>query len=1735
MKHKQKIALLSVASIPAAITLAPTADVHAITKVADTPSNAHPHLPALVASTTSSDTATTFTELKNMVTEKLNKYESTFTIKYKGSTANLRTDLNTIFNDFDTDPANRFIKDATIARDYTYTGYVNNMTITFNIQSNTNYNTEENVKAEIKRIKNKIILQNMTDLQKIKAIHDYVVTNATFAKTTGSPAYALLTEKKGMSNAYALVTHYLLQEAGFTSQYVTGTYKDMPHAWTVVQFNGDWYHLDTALDEPSVYDTKITDMNAISYKYFLRGTNGMNTHTASLPSGVIIAADTPNNFKAIQNVYNPIQSEDTLYYTKEDDTIAKLDLTPLPRIDIDLNKKLEEFVFTTPDSAGVSLKAKYLVHHNGWLYFNNPDDRGYLYKVSTDNEDLTLVAKSYARDLKVIGSSLQYTKADNTTSTVPLIVNDFAIETVINLINKFGNTSTPNIKDVVNAKLAYEKLTASQKAFITNINTLNSYISGIVPNSIEDIIMKIALLDETELDFSTKLENIRLAYIAIPDTDKSKVYNYNDFTAAQNKQATQATQASAVNTQINLGLVSSNPTYYADVEKAKLAFDGLTPAQQSLISNANKTKLKNAVDDLHRDRLAVANIIYQISVLDITRSNFKEAFTLINTTMDSLTPNQKSLITNMPIFKTAETKLSEYSTEVNSLKLAIQAITTTTTTAQLQSLYNRFIIYNAAQREMLTSATIDELYNAIATDFAKSNTVDIVISKIGALKAENATFVLNVTDARIAFNAFNVPANIDSLTPEQKASFIAAEQRLEVAEGLVEDIKTLVQAISIIPTTVPTTVTTGDTFTVDYKAKVDAVIAGINTLKNKTQVGPNPIPADLLMKDHAEKHITNIALFHTAQKNITDGNNANTLLSSLSDTSPLADITAARTAYDALTNISKKFVTNAALAKLVAQETRTNQAAADEVTNLITALDPTDPNFLEKLTEARTEYDALTVVQKGLVSSDAKAKLEELEKASANLKKVYDAIEAISEDDAKNYIANYDAAQALYTKLDEDQKLLISNRDKLDTVKANIDAAKAVIAEIDALSKDSTEEAIVAVKAKYDDLEDFQKKLVTNYSKLESLIDKANGKEEAEAVIKMIDKLDETKKTFAVDVKRAREAYDALTPKQKEYVTNYEDLLKAEEIVAGLVDTSDIAKKMIAQIAAINNTSASFKTDVDATKNAYAALSEEQQALVNNYNVLKEHLATYDTYAATAKKLEDKINALSDSSSGYQAALAALQSEYNAFNAAQKAFVPEYAVKLLNAAQSGIDAVRNVTNMILALNQYKFTFHADVANARAAYNALIKNHGVYLSAYLEEALERAEALVEKDKTAARKVVNAINSLSSDSILKEIQRARRVYNNLTALQRPLVTNLQTLIDFETGKLSYNTSGIPSGEDTDDKNTNTEETNPLPDFAAVPGERTAMTKSVKSDTYTAQIYVSEEVGNSERFVLTTRANVTAIIPPTVTVVGDKTGTMAIEIQATSSRISFKATIDKKTVTFASEVDIILESVPRNSVILRVDQDGNRVPASYTIDGDQYTIKTKSSDTFIITRQNTMFSDIQNDSHKEYIEELAARNIIQNTNDGKFNPNQHITRSEFAVMMARALDIQPSTSTSFNDIKGKSYENEVQALYEVGIIQGVNSTTFNPNSTLTRQQAAMMVERMLDYVNVDTDIWESPQFIDAHLIADGAINAVALMQSLDIVSGKPNGSFDPLGKLTRSQLAKILYKALQTADLL
>ena len=103
-------------------------------------------------------------------------------------------------------------------------------------------------------------------------------------------------------------------------------------------------------------------------------------------------------------------------------------------------------------------------------------------------------------------------------------------------------------------------------------------------------------------------------------------------------------------------------------------------------------------------------------------------------------------------------------------------------------------------------------------------------------------------------------------------------------------------------------------------------------------------------------------------------------------------------------------------------------------------------------------------------------------------------------------------------------------------------------------------EALEAVKEQYEELTDAQKQLVTNYDRLEQLMDQIARLEQEEAdqntakeVEEMIDALpDEVTLQDEAAVNAARDAYDALTKAQKAYVGNLDKLLQAEKSIIDL-------------------------------------------------------------------------------------------------------------------------------------------------------------------------------------------------------------------------------------------------------------------------------------------------------------------------------------------------------------------------------------------------------------------------------------------------------------------------------------------------------------------------------------------------------------------------------------------------------
>ncbi|WP_099517036.1 InlB B-repeat-containing protein [Paenibacillus sp. BIHB 4019] len=112
----------------------------------------------------------------------------------------------------------------------------------------------------------------------------------------------------------------------------------------------------------------------------------------------------------------------------------------------------------------------------------------------------------------------------------------------------------------------------------------------------------------------------------------------------------------------------------------------------------------------------------------------------------------------------------------------------------------------------------------------------------------------------------------------------------------------------------------------------------------------------------------------------------------------------------------------------------------------------------------------------------------------------------------------------------------------------------------------------------------------------------------------------------------------------------------------------------------------------------------------------------------------------------------------------------------------------------------------------------------------------------------------------------------------------------------------------------------------------------------------------------------------------------------------------------------------------------------------------------------RELESFSDVSpNHANYEAIALLQQAGIVDGTN-GKFNPSEPVTRAQMAKIVALALKIELGGTSPFQDVPSTHWSYAyVAALAELGIILGDNGK-FNPDEPVTRVQFVAIMYRAL-----------------------------------------------------------------------
>lgn len=174
---------------------------------------------------------------------------------------------------------------------------------------------------------------------------------------------------------------------------------------------------------------------------------------------------------------------------------------------------------------------------------------------------------------------------------------------------------------------------------------------------------------------------------------------------------------------------------------------------------------------------------------------------------------------------------------------------------------------------------------------------------------------------------------------------------------------------------------------------------------------------------------------------------------------------------------------------------------------------------------------------------------------------------------------------------------------------------------------------------------------------------------------------------------------------------------------------------------------------------------------------------------------------------------------------------------------------------------------------------------------------------------------------------------------------------------------------------------------------------------------------------------------------------------------------------------------------------------------------------------------FTDITGHWAADNILFAASRGLLSGTSDTTFSPGTGMTRGMFVTALGRLAGINPDSykTGKFTDVKADAYYAPyVNWAAQTGIVTGVTSTTFAPDTNINREQMAVIMKNYAAKLGYDLpQTLKAVTFADNANISSWAKDAVRAMQQAGILAGKNGNKFDPKGTATRAEVATVLRR--------
>ena len=173
---------------------------------------------------------------------------------------------------------------------------------------------------------------------------------------------------------------------------------------------------------------------------------------------------------------------------------------------------------------------------------------------------------------------------------------------------------------------------------------------------------------------------------------------------------------------------------------------------------------------------------------------------------------------------------------------------------------------------------------------------------------------------------------------------------------------------------------------------------------------------------------------------------------------------------------------------------------------------------------------------------------------------------------------------------------------------------------------------------------------------------------------------------------------------------------------------------------------------------------------------------------------------------------------------------------------------------------------------------------------------------------------------------------------------------------------------------------------------------------------------------------------------------------------------------------------------------------------------------------------FTDVSDTAwYSDAVQYVYEHDMMVGTSSTKFSPDSPTSRGMIVTILHRLEGLPSATGTAFSDVPaGQWYTDAVAWASANNIVNGYGNGKFGPNDPITREQMAAILYHYAEYKEYDTSITGSAiTFADGEQVSAYAVDAVNWAIGVGLLQGVGNNKLSPASGATRAQTATILMR--------